>query len=162
LAYDAIASCANVADPVSRKRNMKTVAAALLVVVVAGLSWSAHAEMLALRCEGTKTTFPYPLGKPSDLTKNFAREEPPDMPTTRKTEPFSTDVIVTGDKRGDLSGHGFGVEFDAGYVNDALVSFGYTVHHSKFPALILDGLYGKIDRITGILEATWGKHGNSG
>jgi hypothetical protein len=65
---------------------LKATKAALLVV--AGLSGWAQAETLALRCEGTKTTTPFPLGKEPDqlksLSQNLGDDEEPNIPNTPK------------------------------------------------------------------------------
>src|SRR5262249_6888002 len=97
---------------------LKTTGAALLVV--AGLSGRAQAEMLALRCEGTKITTE--IKEPDDLKRLFpkqsAGEEDKGTKDTQREERASTDVIVT-----DQRVYAFGGEFETGYTNEAIVHF---------------------------------------
>jgi len=139
--------------------NLNTKATAVALLVVAGLSWPAQAEMMALRCEGTKTTIP--KAKEPDLVKRWGRDwgvgEDPDIPTTLKTEPSSTDVIVT-----DEIVHAFGMELETGFINDAFATFVYEKRNPVLTNFALDSFTGRINRITGVLEATWLKYKKSG
>jgi hypothetical protein len=102
----------------SEKRNMKVTAAALLVVS-AGLSGSAQAEMLALRCEGTKIV--REIKEPTNLKEvfpGFPREDDKGTKDARTEERALTDVIVAGQRV-----HAFGVEFEEGASNEAFVHF---------------------------------------
>jgi hypothetical protein len=132
--------------------NMKATSTALLVV--AGLSWPAQAEMLALRCEGTKIAIPQK--KEPDLLKRKGEEDEPDILGEPQRDPVSTDVIVT-----DQMVYAFGAEFETGYTNEAFVRFG---HSTKKPGteLFLEGFFGKINRIAGTLEAEQLKYKKSG
>jgi hypothetical protein len=75
---------------------MKATAAAALLVV-AGLSWQAQAETLALRCEGTKIVSE--RKEPDEIKKLFPKqstgEEDKGTKDARREERASTDVIVT-------------------------------------------------------------------
>jgi hypothetical protein len=132
--------------------NMKATAAALLVV--AGLSWPAQAEMLALRCEGTKTTIPQ--AKEPDVVKSLGRnmgvgeEEEPNIPNTPKKEPSSPDVVVT-----DEIVYAFGMNLQTGFIDDAFATFIYSIRNPVLTNFILESFTGRINRITGVLEATW-------
>jgi hypothetical protein len=137
----------------SRNSIMKATAAAMLVV--AGLSWPAQAEMLALRCEGTKIATPQQ--KEPDIVKLKGEEDEPDILGGPKQEPVSTEVIVT-----DELVHAFGIEFETGYINDAFVRFGRSSMNSKVPTLFIEGFFGKINRIAGTLEAEQLKYKKSG
>jgi len=131
--------------------NLNTKATAAALLVVAGLSWPTQAEMLALRCEGTKTAIPFPGGKePEGLPPVFPHAlEERDVPNVRKTEPSSTDVIVT-----DEIIYAFGMNLETGFIDDAFATFSYYIGSERFS--------GRINRITGVLEATWVKYGKSG
>jgi hypothetical protein len=137
------------------RKAAKATAAALLVA--AGLSWpGAQAEMLALRCEGTQTTIPQ--AKEPDLVKGLGgKEEESDIPNTPKREPSSTDVIVTDEKV-----HAFGMELETGIINDAFATFLYEKRNPVLTNFALESLTGRINRITGVLEATWLKYRKSG
>jgi hypothetical protein len=132
---------------------MKATAAALLVV--ASLSWSAQAETLALRCEGTKTAIPQ-QAEP-DLLKLKGVEDEPDILGGPKKEPVSTDVIVT-----DQVVYAFGKEFETGFINDALIRFLREDKNPLIPTFALEGFTGRINRIAGSLEAEQLKYKESG
>ena len=132
---------------------MKATAAALLVV--AGLSWPAQAEMLALRCEGTKIAIPQ--AKEPDLVKLKGEEDVPDILGGPKKEPVSTDAIVT-----DQMVYAFGAEFETGYTNDAFIRFGRSANNPAIPAFSLESFFGEINRIAGTLEAEQLKYKKSG
>jgi hypothetical protein len=136
---------------------MKATAAALLVV--AGLSWQAQAETLALRCEGTKITLE--IKEPDEIKKLFpkqsAGEEDKGTKDARREERASTDVIVT-----DQVVRAFGTEFETGFINDALVRFGRSVNNPAITAFVLEGFFGEINRIAGTLEAQHLKYKKNG
>ena len=95
---------------------MKATAAALLVV--ASFSWPVQAEMLALRCEGTKVVSDRkePDGIKEMFPKQSAGEEDKGTKDARREELAFTDVIVT-----DQMVYAFGAEFETGYTNEAFV-----------------------------------------
>jgi hypothetical protein len=132
---------------------MKATAAALLVV--AGLSWPAQAEMLALRCEGTKIAIPQQ--KEPDLLKRKGEEDEPDILAEPQRDPVSTDVIVT-----DQTVYAFGTEFETGFINDAFVGFLRSNNNPKLPGLILESFTGRVNRIAGSLAASQLKYKKSG
>jgi hypothetical protein len=136
---------------------MKATAAALLVV--AGLLWPAQAEMLALRCEGTKITTE--IKEPDDLKRLFpkqsAGEEDKGTKDARREERASTDVIVT-----DQRVYAFGGEFETGYTNEAIVHFGRTDNNPELKAFVLEGFFGKINRVAGTFEAEQLKYKRNG
>jgi hypothetical protein len=119
----------------------------------------ARSEMLALRCEGTKTTIPQAkepeLIKRKRLEGALEPEEEPDIPNTRKKEPFSTDVIVT-----DNITYAFGKDLETGVINDTFATFVYERTDPVYK-FVLESLTGRINRITGVLEASWLKYRNS-
>jgi hypothetical protein len=128
-----------------------------LTAMLAGLSWPAQAEMLALRCEGTKTTIPQKKEPGSDFTKGLRRivgeEEELDIPTAPRKEPSLTDVIVT-----DQTVYAFGMNLETGVIDDAFATFFYSVRNPVLTNFVLDSFTGRINRITGVLEATWLKY----
>ena len=130
-------------------------AAALLVV--AGLSWQAQAETLALRCEGTKITTERkePDWIKEIFPKQSAGEEDKGTRDARREERASTDVIVTHQGT-DQVVYAFGTEFDTGFTNDAFVRFGSSTNN------LLEGFFGEINRIAGTLEAKHLKYKKSG
>jgi hypothetical protein len=132
------------------ERNMKPTAAALLVV--AGLSWQAQAETLALRCEGTKITNEIKDPGIGELSPGFrdlsAGEEDKGAKDARTEERASTDVILT-----DQMVYAFGVEFETGYTNDAFIRFGRSANNPELTGFVLEGFFGEINRIAGTLEA---------
>jgi hypothetical protein len=100
---------------------------ATALVVVAGLSWQAQAETLALRCDGTKITIE--IKEPDDWKEWSLRhpeysegEEDKGLKDARIEERASTDVIVA-----DRVIYVFGTEFEIGYANDAFITF----YHDK-------------------------------
>jgi hypothetical protein len=102
------------------RQTAKATAAALLVV--AGLLWPGQAEMLALRCEGTKiTTERKDPGVKELFPKQSVGEEDKGTKDARSEERASTDVIVT-----DQTVYSFGAEFETGYRDDAFIRFGRT------------------------------------
>jgi hypothetical protein len=129
---------------------MKASAATLLVV--AALCGSAQAETLALRCEGTKiiSEIKEPDGVKELFPKQSAGEEDKGTRDARREERASTDVIVT-----DQMVYAFGVEFETGYKNDAFVRFGRSANNPELTGFMLEGFFGKINRIAGTLEAEW-------
>ena len=127
-----------------------------LAAIVAAPSMTAQAEMLALRCEGTKTTIPG--AKEPDVVKGLGgKEEEPDIPKTPKTEPSSTDVVVT-----DEVVYAFGMDLQTGFINDAFATFVYNIQNPVLTNFSLESFTGRINRITGVLEATWLKYRKSG
>jgi hypothetical protein len=137
---------------------MKATAAALLIAVT-GLLWSAQAETLALRCEGTKITTERkePDGIKELFPKQSAGEEDKGTKDARREETGSTDVIVT-----DQVVYAFGTEFETGYRNDALVRFGRSANNPAITAFLLEGFFGEINRIAGTLEAQQLKYKKNG
>jgi hypothetical protein len=116
-------------------------AAALLVV--AGLSWQAQVETLALRCEGTKITTE--IKEPDNLKELFPKqsvgEEDKGAKDARSSERTSTDVIVT-----DQVVYAFGTEFETGYRNDAFVRFGRSANNPELTGFMLEGFFGEVNR----------------
>jgi hypothetical protein len=139
----------------SRNSIMKGTAAAMLVV--AGLSWPAQAEMLALRCEGTKTAIPGKAEPDDLLTKFKGVEDEPDILGGPKKELVSTDVIVT-----DQIVYAFDKEFETGFINDALIGFLRSDKNPRISTFALESFTGRINRIAGTLEATQLKYKKSG
>jgi len=101
--------------------------AAALVIVVAGLSWSAQAETLALRCEGT------------------VKEEMKPKPVS-----VSMDIIINFS---DRTVKGFGVSgIDTVEITSVTeTSIGFSTPVRSDPTWTATG---SIDRVTGNLEAT--------
>ena len=136
---------------------MKATAAALLVV--AGLSWQAQAETLALRCEGTKITTERkePDGIRELFPKQSAGEEDEGTKDARREERASTDVIVT-----DQVTYAFNTEFETGVRDDAIVRFGRSANNPALTGFLLEGFFGKINRIAGTLKAEQLKYKKNG
>jgi hypothetical protein len=127
-----------------------------LAVMLVGLPTAQAAdETLALRCEGTKTAIPQ-QAEP-DLLKLKGVEDEPDILGGPKKEPVSTDVIVT-----DQVVYAFGKEFETGFINDALIGFLREDKNPLIPTFALEGFTGRINRITGSLEAEQLKYKKSG
>jgi hypothetical protein len=134
--------------------------AAAAVLVVAGLSSPAtQAEMLALRCEGTKVTteIKEPDGMKELFPKQSAGEEDKGAKGARSSERTSTDVIVT-----DQTVYAFGTEFETGFTTDAFVRFGRSANNPQITAFLLEGFFGEINRISGTLEAEELKYKKNG
>ena len=123
--------------------------------MVAGLSWPSQAEMLALRCEGTKIAIP--LEKEPDVLKLKGEEDEPDILGEPQRDPVSTDVIVT-----DQTVYAFGTEFNTGFIDDAFVGFLRSNMNPKRPLLFLESFTGRINRVAGTLAASQLKYKKSG
>ena len=106
-----------------------------LAAIVAAPSMTAQAEMLALRCEGTRITTEIKDLGIGELSPGFrdlgVGEEDKGTKDARTEERASTDVIVT-----DQEVYAFGTEFETGYRNDAFIRFGRTANNPAIPALI--------------------------
>ena len=141
----------------SGNATMKATVAAL--VVVAGLSWQAQAETLALRCEGTKITTERkePDGVKELFPKQSAGEEDKGTKDARREERASTDVIVT-----DQVVYAFGTEFETGSINDAFVGFLRSDNNPAITTFVLESFTGRINRIAGTLEADHLKYKKNG
>jgi hypothetical protein len=135
---------------------MKASAAALLVL--AALCGSAKAETLALRCEGTKiiTEIKDP-GVKEIFPKQSVGEEDKGAKDARSSERASTDVIVT-----EQVVYAFGAEFETGYRDGAFIRFGRTDKNPELTGFVLEGFFGKINRIAGTLEAEELKYKKNG
>jgi hypothetical protein len=128
-----------------------------LAAMVAAPLMTAQAEMLALRCEGTKITSE--IKEPDEIKKLFPStgEEDKGKEDARREERASTDVIVT-----DQVVYAFGTEFETGFINGALVGFLRSDNNPAITAFVLESFTGRINRITGTLEAEQLKYKKNG
>jgi hypothetical protein len=137
--------------------RMKATAAAL--AVVAGLSWQAQAESLAVRCEGTKVTTE--RKEPDRLKEMFPKqsvgEEDKGTKDARSEDRASTDVIVA-----DHLVYAFDAEFETGFTTDILIRFGRFPQNPEITAFFLESFSGEINRVAGTLEATQLKYKKNG
>jgi hypothetical protein len=152
------ANCIISVKVTAKEMHMKVKAAAL-VVVSAALSWSAQAEVLALRCEGAKVV--REIKEPDNFKTIFpglpGGEEDKGTKDSRTQEQVSTDVVVAN---GEV--HAFGVRFEEGASNDAFVRFLRSVNNPEIRVFVLEGFFGEVNRVSGILAATQLKYKKNG
>jgi hypothetical protein len=129
-----------------------------LAAMIASLPVTAQAETLALRCEGTKiiTEIKDP-GVKEIFPKQSVGEEDKGAKDARSSERASTDVIVT-----EQVVYAFGAEFETGYRDGAFIRFGRTANNPELTGFVLEGFFGKINRIAGTLEAEELKYKKNG
>jgi hypothetical protein len=129
-----------------------------VTATVTAPSLTAQAEMLALRCEGTKiTTEIKDPGVKEIFPKQSVGEEDKGAKDARSEERASTDVIVA-----DQVVYAFGTEFETGLTNDAFVRFGRTANNPELTGFVLEGFFGEINRVAGTLEAEQLKYKKNG
>jgi hypothetical protein len=153
-----------------RSATLKATAAVLLIVV-AGLSWSAQAETLALRCEGTKITTEIKDPGIGELFPGFgfkelsAGEEDKGAKDARSEERVSTDVVAAIESKPAYGDRvtAFGHEFEIGYRNDVEIRAMYTVDNAVVKkTFFLEAFFVNINRLAGTLEAEQLKYKKNG